>query len=508
MSLPTSQPSHSVQPDLSSIPQLTHLATLPAPHGRGLASRAWQSSAHPSPSAPLLAVAAADKNVYVWSLRSWRLVSTIQGGHKRSVRCVRWKGYGSGENDGGKEDGGNKVTLATGSFDANVGVWEHVSSRRRRAWGGKVESGGGDELMEDVGGDDVEDDDDDNAEEWNFTTLLTGPDSEIKDIAFSPSTYGANLLATSSRDKSVWVWEEVEDEEWETIAVLQEHAGDVKCVRWNEGVKVKDKETRETRVVGGREILASGSYDDTVRLWRDVEEEGDWACVSVLEGHGGTVWDVAWEGWVAPAVQAEKDWEVDWEPRLITCSDDLSVRVWRREMTEQEREKKRARLGHEAAGVGGCGGAAITQRMPSILKTTGYFETWVEQARLPGVHVRSVYAVDWSRRTGLVVTCGGDGSVVVYKEVQSPPSADQDTPMVEADGEGQENAQSAVTASTWKIVALIEAAHDEYEVNHVCWAPRRDDGKRFEGEEVIVSTGDDGDVKVWTLPDGLVQGPS
>ena len=46
-------------------------------------------------------------------------------------------------------------------------------------------------------------------------------------------------------------------------------------------------------------------------------------------------------------------------------------------------------------------------------------------------------------------------------------------------------------------MAEIDNAHDVFEVNHICWAPRADKGKRFEDEEVLVSTGDDGDVKVW-----------
>ncbi|ETN42031.1 uncharacterized protein HMPREF1541_03970 [Cyphellophora europaea CBS 101466] len=492
-------------PDTTALPSLLPLSTLPAPHGRGPSSRAWQAHAHSSPAAPLLAVAAADKNVYVWSLRTFQLLSTIGGGHKRSVRCVEWKDYGNEGGNGG--DGGEglqlqqhkrrKVTLATGSFDANVGVWEHASSARRRAWGGGAAAAAAAGGLEDAamgdGVDEVEDDGEDvnDNEEWNFTTLLTGPDSEIKGIAFSPRTYGANLLATSSRDKSVWVWEEVEDEEWETVAVLQEHQGDVKCVRWCEGVTVQGADGQE-KVVGSRELLASGSYDDTVRLWRDVEEEGDWACVSVLEGHEGTVWGVSWEGWVDQQKMPE-GWEIDWEPRLLTCSDDFSVRVWKRELSEQEQEKKRN------ARINGAGAAAVTQRLPSILKPTGYFETWVEEARLPQVHVRSVYTVDWSRQTGLVVTCAGDGAIVVYREVQEGQQhQQQDVPMAEAPETEHRRQQSK-----WEVVALVEAAHDEYEVNHVCWAARRDKDTRFEGEEIIVSTGDDGDIKIWALPEDL-----
>lgn len=36
------------------------------------------------------------------------------------------------------------------------------------------------------------------------------------------------------------------------------------------------------------EILASASYDDTVKIWRD--EEDDWFCADTLQGHTSTVW--------------------------------------------------------------------------------------------------------------------------------------------------------------------------------------------------------------------------
>jgi cytosolic iron-sulfur protein assembly protein CIAO1 len=451
-------------------------------------------------------------------------VSTISGGHKRSVRCVEWKDYGP-RSKTTQNPKRQKVTLATGSFDANVGIWEHNPSHGK----------GQDNDLEDQEMNETDlTRDRDEDEEWNFTTLLTGPDSEIKSIAFSPPHYGANLLATSSRDKSVWVWEEVEDEEWETIAVCQEHTGDVKCVAWCEGGRfpkrrkltptiatnaVEDEE--EDRVVASREVLASGSYDDTIRLWRDVEEEGDWACVAVIEGHDGTVWDVCWEKYINTALyrspHTEDQIDMDWEPRLLSCSDDMTIRVWRRELNEVEKEKKRSQ---QLNGIE----ERAAPRLPSIIRPPSNFEKWSEEKRLPTVHVRSIYAIDWSRDTGLVVSCGGDGTIAVYKEIlcsSSDASTSQDVGETTTAPEDvimngtpeSHNHTLTQTSSTpqsdpiqrqtskWVVVALLESAHEEYEVNHVCFAKRRDRDTRFEGEEIVVTTADDGNVKLWTLPE-------
>lgn len=491
--------------------ELTLLATLLSPTGVG-STKTWSSAPFPasSPSTPLLATAASDKSISIWSLRDFRLLSTITGGHKRSVRCVGWKDWGrpkkKNNTDGSGGDNDKSVVLATGSFDANVGIWIHnseYSSRLQQGHDALTDGPNTDytvptslQAENALGFDDPTTADDpasasSDDEEWHFSTLLTGPDSEIKSLAFSPPHYSANLLATSSRDKSVWVWEEVEPDEWETIAVLQEHTGDVKCVAWNHGGRIPGGgDDGGDRVAGGREILASGSYDDTIRLWRDVEEEGDWVCVGVLEGHGGTVWSVCWESYVAAGLDGGR-----WEARLASCSDDLSVRIWRRVISEAERSRSQVN-----------GNGSGQRPLPSILRPASSMELWEEDSVLPAVHVRSVYTIDWSSQTGLMVSCGGDGVVAVYKEAVDD-QADGDVVMngtseVQDDSTGA--AQSSRKKSTWKVVAQIEAAHDEFEINHVCWALRRDTGKRFEGEEVLVSTGDDGVVRIWTLPEGII----
>ncbi|KIV86680.1 hypothetical protein PV11_02277 [Exophiala sideris] len=513
-------------------PELSLLKTLPHPSSGP--QRSWQSTSHPDSSIPLLATASADKSVNVWSLRDFSLVSTINGGHKRSVRAVAWKDYGRTK---GARKNRNPVVLGTGSFDANVGIWVWNDSRRAQhstEADREQEPGQGESNEIEI----TRDADDEDDEEWHFSTLLTGPDSEIKSIEFSPPHYSANILATSSRDKSVWVWEEVEPEEWETIAVLSEHTGDVKCVSWCAGAARRRNSKRrkveasdnngdvdmenangqsngasaedddEPEIVGSRDILASGSYDDTIRLWRDVEEEGDWICVGVIDGHNGTVWDVKWEGYINYSAlnsaegEAVADFEADFDPRLVSCSDDLSVRVWRRELSEDEKAKRAQ--GRRPATAAPTGFAS--SRLPSVIRPPSSMENWVLDAVLPEAHVRSVYAVDWSRRTGLIVSCGGDGTIAVYKEVVAG-GASGDVDMNGTSAASEDGAPAyKLHKMKWVVVALIEAAHDEYEVNHVCWAERRDREKRFEGEEVIVSTGDEGDVRVWTLPDGIAEG--
>lgn len=113
---------------------------------------------------------------------------------------------------------------------------------------------------------------------------------------------------------------------------------------------------------------------------------------------------------------------------------------------------------------------------------------------LPPAHTRAVYAVSWSAsQPGRVVSCGADGRIVVYEEFEVVVLP---TPTDEAEGEGEKKKRKK---REWRIVAEVEVAHGVYEINHVCWAKRWDKGKRFEQEEMVVSTGDDGVVNFWEL---------
>ncbi|KAF7158124.1 hypothetical protein CNMCM6106_004446 [Aspergillus hiratsukae] len=439
--------------------------------------RTWLTAPHPT--LPIVATCSSDKTVRVYSLTNFRLLSTISGGHKRSVRTCAWKPHVKGES-----------VLATGSFDATVGIWRRWDSygqnESEEGWAGsgsqshRADAADHADDMTNGNGGGIENDNDNDDEEWRFAVLLDGHDSEVKSVAWSPS---GMLLATCSRDKSIWIWEDLDDGDnnLETVAVMQEHQGDVKCVAWHPV----------------EECLASASYDDTIRLWR--EDLDDWGQVACIKGHQGTVWCVDWEGAEnVPSAPTDGDLlTARWKkahalsgPRLVSCSDDRTVRIWRRQPKEQQQHQP------QPSPFGGSG-------IPSIIRPTGSDESWIEECVLPQAHDLSVYTVAWSKRTGLLASVGADGRIVVYEErlvVDSTTTAEtMDTdPPISADGTAADS--PAAPKSEWRVIATVDGAHGIYEVNHVTWAKRADRG-RAEGadEEVLITTADEGSVKVWTL---------
>jgi cytosolic iron-sulfur protein assembly protein CIAO1 len=88
--------------------------------------------------------------------------TTIPTGHTKTVRALAWSPSGK--------------TLATASFDSNIGIWEQEEAK----------------------------DEDEPQGEWECVSLLEGHETECKSVAYSCT---GTLLASCSRDKTVWIWE-------------------------------------------------------------------------------------------------------------------------------------------------------------------------------------------------------------------------------------------------------------------------------------------------------------
>ncbi|KAF4970236.1 hypothetical protein FZEAL_10093 [Fusarium zealandicum] len=438
------------------MPPTSALITALPPLKPDLHERAWASIPHPT--LPLLATAHA-KAVTVFSLTTASAHSSLTGGHTRSVRSVAWKPHLAP----------GRLCLVTGSFDSTAGIWRwDGDTQQQQQDGGSLEV---EVTAQSVlrGNNDDSDDDDASAKDWEFTLVLEGHDSEIKSCAFNSS---GTYLATCSRDKSVWIWEDIgtseDDDEWETIAVLNEHEGDVKAVAW-----CPDVPGRNVRRSYSPDVLASASYDNTVRIWRE-DGDAEWICVAVLEGHEGTVWGLQWE---------PRPRDGDLFPRLLTFSADCTIRVWTLQDDTDETDEGGSAAGGSRSALGG-----IPNTMRRSLR-----ETWKCTAVLPKTHTRDIYSVNWSAQTGLVASTGSDGVLALYAE---GPAEDGDQPMANTD----DQQQSPAATSQWSLLATQPAAHGPYEVNHVTWCRRYDAGSERRGEEeMLVTTGDDGLVRPWQV---------
>ncbi|KAF9239327.1 WD40-repeat-containing domain protein [Melanogaster broomeanus] len=332
--------------------------------------RAWQVAWNPTK--PLLASCSADKTVRLYSYHNdgqdpskivFSHVTTIPTGHSKTVRSIAWAPSGK--------------TLATGSFDSNVGIWE----RREPS---------------------DDDEDPSESEDWECVTLLEGHETECKSVAYSAT---GTLLASCSRDKTVWVWEVQPDADFECMGVLMEHSQDVKCVAWHPT----------------EEILASASYDDTIKLYVDDPSE-DWYCFATLSGHQGTVWSLAW----AP----RGDY-------LASSSDDLTIRIWKR--TAQHTWQFVHQLkGHDRTiySITWGTGKGAQDNLGWLASTgrDGKINVW-EISEVPGkptltsrllasvssAHdIHDVNSVQWCPRPGfddLISTAGDDGSIRTWKVV-------------------------------------------------------------------------------------------
>lgn len=112
------------------------------------------------------------------------------------------------------------------------------------------------------------------------------------------------------------------------------------------------QDIKKVKWIPGKLLLASASYDDTVKLW--APEDDDWECFATLKGHESTVWDIDFT----------KDGKF-----LASASDDNTVKVWARNDDDDD------------------------DRVAYSLVST-----------LQGYHTRTVYSCSWNADGNLLVT--------------------------------------------------------------------------------------------------------
>ncbi|PLW05067.1 hypothetical protein PCANC_12382 [Puccinia coronata f. sp. avenae] len=425
---------------------------------RGHNERAWSVAWHLT--RPILTSCSTDKQLrlYQYHLESnptddsdrkfkFQYIDSIPSAHTRTVRSIDWSPKGD--------------FLASGSFDSTASIWTNHHFAQPL---GQAPLNSQDEperprspvLDGEVEGEDS----------WECLMSLEGHESEVKAVAWNRN---GNLLATCSRDKSVWIWEILisndsqefhnviqDDESYEVISVLMEHEQDVKSVCWS---PVED-------------LLCSASYDNNIHLYaEDVTADGDFTLLHRLKGHQSTVWDASF----SPCGEF-----------LASCSDDLSIRIWGRE--------KLAQGGVEGRDGGLTGGWRIGRSER---------ERWTCTSVISGYHSRTIYSLDWTfaqfqdeidpQCLGMIVSCGGDGVINVFKLSKGVPVSGLDI----------SSAQPDVV-----LLAQRKKGHGTSDINDVAWckvkAPTQSSDShpsdwRMDAHHLFASSGDDGSVRVWKI---------
>eukprot|EP01126_Amoeba_proteus_P052865 TRINITY_DN6421_c0_g1_i24.p1 TRINITY_DN6421_c0_g1~~TRINITY_DN6421_c0_g1_i24.p1 ORF type:complete len:171 (-),score=21.51 TRINITY_DN6421_c0_g1_i24:56-568(-) len=162
-------------------------------------------------------------------------------------------------------------------------------------------------------------------------------------------------------------------------------------------------------------MLLSCSYDDTVKVWLANSE--DFYLSQTLTGHSSTVWDMAF----SPSGDM-----------LVTVGEDKTMILWQYTMRN---------------------GSDDGKQIPH----------WQPVQSISGHHVRSIYAVDWSK-SNIIVTGCADNSLRFFVQDEN--------------------------SNQFRLHYTQEDAHAS-DVNSVAWNPR--------DPSLLVTSGDDERIKFWDV---------
>ncbi|RXK37234.1 WD40 repeat protein Ciao1 [Tremella mesenterica] len=439
------------------------------------------------------------------------LVSEISSGHSRTVRWISWAPSGN--------------TFASASFDSTVKIWEEIGDDddddvEEEEFSGVYRNKLNDDVdvdMEDLDGQGDEEDvgemgeeeekDKKEWKEWECVTTLEGHESECKNVGFS---HDGGLLASCSRDKSVWVWEVQPDDDFECIAVMMEHNQDVKCLAWH------PKE----------EILASASYDSTIHLMFD-DPDGDWCPFQKLYPK----LSAAPLFLSLPTPANLPNTSANYLNTSSPPSQDLNTTTSESDKTStpsgQSSINGQTQLDHSPLSAlypTEEEKAAAALHIPPLLEDEtvwclswspcgkylasggdrGGIRIWTRNGSNPdsqlietlhtSAHSSPCFSLSWgmaskddSNNLGLLISAGGDGRIIIRqitkstRSSQNISSVDQDT-----------SRQSGISMNP---ICAIKDAHGVSDVNCVAWCDRQD-GR---GKGMFGSVGDDGGVKIWRV---------
>lgn len=182
------------------------------------------------------------------------------------------------------------------------------------------------------------------------------------------SKRGAQILASASYDDTIKLYIDDPSEDWYCFQTLSGHGSTVWTLAFSPD---------------GR-YLASGSDDDTIRIWERVQEH-KWEHVGTLEGHERSVYSISWG-----RGKDTGDGEVSW---LASTGGDGTIFIWRMNVTPSSTEGGKSSISHKVI------------------------------ARLFSAHdVSDVNTIVWCPRPGLedvFATAGDDGIVKVWKVTPS-----------------------------------------------------------------------------------------
>jgi WD40 repeat protein len=372
-----------------------------------------------------------------------RLMNELKGAHSKTVRSVSFCP--------------RRAKLAGVSFDGTVSIWSGDTSRK-----------------------------------WTCTATLEGHENEVKaggwgvflnDQAEEEQVF----LATCGRDKTVWIWAMTEsidsstsEEDFECLAVLQEHEQDIKCLAWHPT----------------EPVFFTGSYDSSILAWGPMNPSlDDWISIGKLARDlNATVWSLSFSPdgkylaaalssgsiliFSVPPSDASESWlkVSQWTHRTVQ----LSAPIPLTEDEDSNAPHKRSRLGdgegccgggggkskeasdHEMSGIesdkeedsGCCGGTSKKESGSccSTQKTTKQIDPFIPATEL--------YSVSWNCTGSLLAVACSDHSIKI------------------------------IDAQEGKVLQVIEAAHAG-EVNCLAWSPLKGN--------LLASVGDDGALKMWLI---------